>query len=78
MEICLREYTDARQRQLFKNIIYVGALAALVDMEFTVLTGLIGDQFKGKEKLIAPNVHALELGYQYAKDHFPMPIGYCV
>ena len=24
--ICNREYTDPRQRQLFKNIIYVGAL----------------------------------------------------
>ncbi len=74
MEISMREYTDARQRQLFKNIIYVGALAALVDIEFEVLTGLIGDQFKGKEKLIAPNVHALELGYQYAKDHFACPL----
>lgn len=75
MDICLREYTDARQRQLFKNIIYVGALAALLDMEFSVLTGLISDQFKGKEKLIAPNVHALELGYQYAKEHFECPLG---
>jgi 2-oxoglutarate ferredoxin oxidoreductase subunit alpha len=71
----MREYTDPRQRQLFKNVIYVGALAALVDIEFEVLTGLIGDQFKGKEKLIAPNVHALELGYQYAKDHFQCPLG---
>lgn len=75
MEISMREYTDARQRQLFKNVIYVGALAALIDIEFSVLTGLIGDQFKGKEKLIAPNVHALELGYQYAKDNFPCPLG---
>jgi 2-oxoglutarate ferredoxin oxidoreductase subunit alpha len=75
MEISMREYADPRQRQLFKNIIYVGALAALIDIEFEVLTGLIGDQFKGKEKLIAPNVHALELGYQYAKDHFQCPLG---
>jgi 2-oxoglutarate ferredoxin oxidoreductase subunit alpha len=75
MEISMREYTDARQRQLFKNVIYVGALAALIDIEFSVLTGLINDQFKGKEKLIAPNVHALELGYQYAKDNFPCPLG---
>ena len=30
-EICNREYTDARERQLFKNIIYVGALSALLD-----------------------------------------------
>jgi len=75
MEISMREFVDPRQRQLFKNVIYIGALAALVDIEFDVLTGLIGDQFKGKEKLVAPNVHALELGYQYAKDHFECPLG---
>ena len=76
--ICLDEYKDARQRQLFKNVIYVGALAALLNIEFDVLTGLISDQFKGKEKLIAPNVHALELGFQYAKENFACPIGITV
>lgn len=72
--ICNREYADPRQRQLFKNVIYVGALAALLDIDFAVLTALVGDQFKGKEKLIAPNVHALELGHQYAKENFDCPI----
>lgn len=71
--ICLEEYKDPRQRQLFKNVIYVGALSALLGIEMDVLTGLLADQFKGKEKLIAPNVHALELGYHYAKDHFECP-----
>ena len=60
--ICNREYTDPRQRQLFKNIIYVGALSALLDMDVAVIEKLIGEQFKGKEKLIAPNMHALQLG----------------
>ncbi|HEX4881937.1 MAG TPA: 2-oxoacid:acceptor oxidoreductase subunit alpha [Porticoccaceae bacterium] len=74
-EICRTQYTQARQRQLFKNVIYVGALAALLDIEFGVLKDLVGEQFKGKEKLIAPNVHALELGYQYAIEHFKCPLG---
>jgi 2-oxoglutarate ferredoxin oxidoreductase subunit alpha len=74
-EICLKEYTDPRQRQLFKNVIYVGALAALLDIEFKVLTDLIADQFEGKEKLIAPNVHALELGFHYARENFKCPLG---
>lgn len=73
--ICNDEYQDPRQRQLFKNVIYVGALAALLDMDFAVLTGLVSDQFKGKDKLILPNIHALELGYQYAKENFECPIG---
>ena len=73
--ICNEKYKDPRQRQLFKNVIYVGALAALLDMDFKVLTDLVADQFKGKEKLILPNIKALELGHQYAKDNFDCPIG---
>ena len=73
-EMCLREYTDPRQQQLFKNVIYVGALAALLNIDFAVLTDLIADQFQGKKKLIAPNVHALELGYQYSKENYECPI----
>ncbi|MEH6556614.1 MAG: 2-oxoacid:acceptor oxidoreductase subunit alpha [Oceanicoccus sp.] len=72
--ICLDEYSDDRQRQLFKNVIYVGALAALINIEFDVLTGLLADQFEGKEKLIAPNIHAMELGFQYAQKHFQCPL----
>lgn len=72
-EICLREYKNPRQRQLFKNVIYIGALAAMLDIEFSILTDLVADQFVGKEKLVAPNVHALELGYQYAHKHFTCP-----
>ena len=73
--MCNEQYKDPRQRQLFKNVIYVGALAALLDIDFAVLTGLVADQFKGKEKLILPNIHALELGHKYAEEHFDCPIG---
>lgn len=75
-EICLREYTDPRQRQLFKNIIYVGALAALLDIEFNVLEDLLSEQFRGKEKLIPMNVNALQLGEKYVQENFshPLPI----
>lgn len=72
--ICQKEYTDPRQRQLFKNVIYVGALAAFLNIEFEVLKSLVADQFKGKEKLITPNIYALELGYQYANHHFSCPL----
>jgi len=73
-DMCLRTYTDPRQRQLFKNVIYVGALAALLDIEFAVLKDLVSDQFEGKEKLIAPNIHALEMGHQYAKANYECPL----
>ena len=60
-------YTDPRQRQLFKNIIYVGALTELLGIDPKVVESLLGEQFKGKEKLIAPNVQAIELGANYAR-----------
>jgi 2-oxoglutarate ferredoxin oxidoreductase subunit alpha len=74
MEICLREFTDPRQRQLFKNIIYVGALAALLNIEFQVLEQLLSEQFKGKEKLIVPNVKSLKLGMDYIKENYTCPL----
>ena len=74
-EICNREYTDPRQRQLFKNILYVGALTAFLDMEFEAVEKLVADQYRGKDKLISANINALKLGYTYAKEHFACPLG---
>jgi len=73
--ICNREYSDPRQRQLFKNIIYVGVLTALLDMEVAEVEKLISEQFKGKDKLIAPNVRALHLGRDYALTNLTCPLG---
>ena len=70
-----REYTDPRQRQLFKNIIYVGALSALLDMDVPTIEKLISEQFKGKEKLFDANKHALHLGRDWALLNLECPIG---
>ena len=72
--ICNREYSDPRQRQLFKNIIYLGALSALLDMEVPAIEKLIGEQYKGKDKLIGPNVHALHLGRDWALANLKCPL----
>ena len=74
MEMCNREYTDPRQRQLFKNIIYVGALSALFNIEFPVLEKLIEEQFPGKAKLIPPNIKALKMGADYVHENFKYPL----
>jgi len=73
-EMCMREYPNPRLQQLLKNVVYVGALAALLDIEFSILKNLLNDQFKGKEKLISSNVHALEMGYQFASENFKCPL----
>lgn len=70
MEMANAAFTEPRLRQLFKNIIYVGALAALLKIEFAVLENLLAEQFAGKEKLIAPNIKALKLGMDYVAENF--------
>lgn len=64
--ICNERWADPRQRQLMKNIVYVGALARLLGIEMAELERLVGEQFRGKEKLIEPNVEALHLGSEAA------------
>lgn len=73
--MCNEEYADPRQRQLFKNIMYVGALAALLDLDFTVFDKLIAEQYRGKDKLIDANINALKIGFDRAKATLPCPIG---
>ena len=74
MQMCNENYTDPRQRLLFKNIIYVGALSALLNIEFEVLQTLLEEQFVGKEKLVAPNVKALQLGIDYVHQNYKYPL----
>jgi len=74
-EICNRTYDDMRQRQLFKNIIYLGVLSALLDMDVPAIEALIGEQFRGKDTLIKPNLHALNLGREWAQQALDCPLG---
>ena len=76
IELCRQHFTtDPRSHQLLKNMIYVGALVALLDIEVQVVKDLIADQFRKKEKLVPINVKALELGIQYIHDHYQYPLG---
>jgi 2-oxoglutarate ferredoxin oxidoreductase subunit alpha len=74
-EISNATYSDPRQRQLFKNIMYVGALSALLDMDVPAIEQLIGEQYKGKEKLLKPNIEALHLGRDWVTANLAHPIG---
>ena len=73
-EICAAKWKDTRQRQLFKNMVYVGALTALLDIDLEVLNGAVADQLRGKEKLVAANMEAVALGRDYALQHFDCPL----
>src|SRR5438105_2343768 len=74
-EICNATYTDSRERQLFKNILYVGALAGMMGIEPEVIAELIGEQYKGKEKLLKPNLNAFQLGLNFAKENLKDAMG---
>src|SRR5690349_18326615 len=73
-DISNQTWDDPRQRQLFKNIMYLGALSVLLGIDRDVIVTLIGEQYKGKQALLQPNVHALDLGRAYASQHV-RPIG---
>jgi 2-oxoglutarate ferredoxin oxidoreductase subunit alpha len=75
-ELCNAAYSDPRQRQLFKNIVYVGALSVLLDMDHPTLEKLIGEQYKSKPKLLDANLQALQMGRNWAAMHLshPLPI----
>ena len=74
-EICNATYSDPRQRQLFKNIVYVGALSALLEIDPAEIEKLFSEQYKGKEALLQSNVKALRLGREHAQQHLPCPLG---
>ena len=74
-EICNAVYSDPRQRQLFKNIVYVGALSVLLQVDAEVIEQLFAEQYTGKEKLLDSNVRALHLGRDFASEHLDAPLG---
>jgi len=74
MQLCMDNYEVPRQQQLFKNIVYIGALATLLDVELEVIRQIIREMFSKKEKLIAPNFKALDLGADYVKNNFEYPL----
>ncbi|MCK9539820.1 2-oxoacid:acceptor oxidoreductase subunit alpha [Dokdonella sp.] len=73
-DLANRNWREPRQRQLFKNIMYLGALSVLLGIERDVVVGLIGEQYKSKPALLEPNVHALDLGREHAQTKLA-PIG---
>jgi len=74
-EIANNAYDDPRQRQLFKNIIYVGVLSVLLEIDASVFEKLFAEQFRGKERLLDANLQALRLGRDHALAHLAWPLG---
>ena len=67
--MCNEAYELPRERQLFKNTIYVGALAGLLGIDPIAIADLLAEDFKGKDRLIAANIEALHMGLDYVRTH---------
>lgn len=74
IKLAMDHYATPRLQQLFKNIIYVGAVATLLDVEIDVIKQVIAEQFEKKPKLVPSNYQALELGVNYVKENHQYPL----
>ncbi|MBT8144642.1 MAG: 2-oxoacid:acceptor oxidoreductase family protein, partial [Gammaproteobacteria bacterium] len=67
-------FEGARARILMKNVCYVGALAALLDLDLDIIRELLEQTFASKPQLVGANLKAIRLGYDYACEHFDCPL----
>jgi 2-oxoglutarate/2-oxoacid ferredoxin oxidoreductase subunit alpha len=67
-------FDGARNRILLKNIAYAGVLAALLDVDLEVISGLLSESYGKKPKLLDSNTKALRLGYDYVKENLTWPL----
>jgi 2-oxoglutarate ferredoxin oxidoreductase subunit alpha len=72
--MCNEHFDGARARILMKNIAYVGALAAFLDINLDTITALLEETFADKKNLIASNMEAIRLGFDYANENFVCPL----
>jgi 2-oxoglutarate ferredoxin oxidoreductase subunit alpha len=73
-EMCVEEFQGSRTRILMKNIAYVGALVALLEIDMEVVKGMLQEKFSAKQHLMEANYKAIALGYEYVKEHFDCPL----
>ena len=73
-QMCVENFDGARTRILMKNITYVGALVALLDIDMDIVKGMLQEKFAAKQHLMEANFKAIELGHDYAKEHFACPL----
>jgi len=74
--MCNEEFPVARARILMKNVVYVGVVAALLDIDLDIIRGLLNETFAKKANLLDANQLAIDMGYNYAKEHFECPLPY--
>jgi 2-oxoglutarate ferredoxin oxidoreductase subunit alpha len=72
--LCNENFNGVRTRILMKNICYAGVLAALLNIDLETIRGLLAETYAKKPQLVDSNMKAIQLGYDYAKEHFACPL----
>ncbi len=72
--LCVESFEGDRQRTLLRNIVYVGSLAALLEIDMDVIHELLREKFSKKKSVLDANFRAIKLGYDYAKEHYDCPL----
>lgn len=72
--LCNEHFDGARARILMKNIAYVGAVAALLNIDLEIITALLEETFAAKAHMIESNIEAIRLGFDYAQENVDCPL----
>lgn len=73
-QMCNENFKGVRTRILMKNICYAGVLAALLDLDLARIRELLAETYAKKPALVESNMQAIQLGYDYARQHFVCPL----
>jgi 2-oxoglutarate/2-oxoacid ferredoxin oxidoreductase subunit alpha len=73
-QMCVDTFQGDRERTLLRNIVYTGALVALLEIDMEIVHEMLREKFSRKPKLMDANFKAIRLGYDYAKAHLECPL----
>ncbi|MGH7619396.1 MAG: 2-oxoacid:acceptor oxidoreductase subunit alpha, partial [Gemmatimonadaceae bacterium] len=73
-KMCVEAFEGDRNRTLLRNITYVGALAALLEIDMDIVGEMLHEKFAKKKSLLDANHRAIKLGYDYARANYDCPL----
>lgn len=73
-QLCSEVFSEARSRVLLRNVAYAGAVAALLDIDHSIISALIGETYSKSAELRSSNQKSLNIGYDYVKDKLACPL----
>ncbi|CAN5307434.1 2-oxoacid:acceptor oxidoreductase subunit alpha [soil metagenome] len=73
-KMCVETFQGDRNRTLLRNIVYVGALAALLKIDMDLVSEMLIEKFSKKKSLLEANKTAIRLGYDYAMENYECPL----